>query len=592
MILRFKMMFKKSFILSLVLLLAGGALFGWAFTEQRKAKQQLEQHRERLKADLSKIDEVIGDEIDARHFAGLVYDESGRKQLDQYAKQEEKKELAFTLSGVFTLTGGSILGWLLLVGSARGLIRGLSFVRKLLTGASRKEAGEEQPVQVDAGPSKESKGKSAAAASKEKPVAGASKEQSVAGASKEKPVAAADKEKSAAGTSKEKSAAGESKGKQEEPEKSYFGAWKQTQEQRQMGHERRRQEQQELKSQVGRRSRVVVDSGRQNVEKNSGTEQKKALSQAAVSTKGKSASESGQAKGGVRRLQAGWAKNTRRGPTRSPSRSTSEDRIAVLLSDEESVKAEGPLEVETSVMKLKTDGPDARKSSVKREDSTKARTSGSWPNSQKKAMELEDETVAQADGKDDRKNDGKMEESLKAQSEDLEKRMEEFKQMAQKAQEKAVQNENPVKESLKELTQQVSAIREYASHQQERVKKLQEGYDWNIIKNFCLRVIRCIDNLENRISRLAERTIDNTDLKEVRDELVFALESNGVEQFEPAIKSNYRGQEKNAEAVKEKEKGGPKLAGKIARVLKPGYQYFIDEENIRVIRAAQVKLYG
>ncbi|MHC4363583.1 MAG: hypothetical protein ACYSTZ_12205, partial [Planctomycetota bacterium] len=148
------MMFRKSFILSLVLLLAGGTLFGWAFTEQRKAKQQLEQHRERLEADLSKIDRVIGDEIDTRHFAGLVYDEDGRKQLDQYARQEEKKELAFTLSGVFTLTGGSILGWLLLVGSARGLIRGLSFVRKLLTGAHRKEAGEEQPVQVDAGPSK------------------------------------------------------------------------------------------------------------------------------------------------------------------------------------------------------------------------------------------------------------------------------------------------------------------------------------------------------------------------------------------------------------------------------------------------------
>ncbi|MHC4361806.1 MAG: nucleotide exchange factor GrpE, partial [Planctomycetota bacterium] len=349
---------------------------------------------------------------------------------------------------------------------------------------------------------------------------------------------------------------------------------------------------QEIKSQVGRRSTAVVNSSRQNVEKNSGTERKKTLSQTDVSTKGKSVSESGQAKGGVRRLQAGWAKNTRRGPTRSPSRSTSEDRIAMLLSDEESVKAEGPLEVQTPVIELKTDGPDAPKSSVERQDSTKVRTGGGWASSQEKAMEPKDATVAQTDGKDDRKNDGKMEESLKAQSEDLEKRMEEFKQMAQKAQEKTIQNENPVKESLKELTQQVSAIREYASHQQERVKKLQEGYDWNIIKNFCLRVIRCIDNLENRISRLAERTIDNTDLKEVRDELIFALESNGVEQFEPAIKSNYRGQEKNAEAVKEKEKGGPKLAGKIAKVLKPGYQYFIDEENVRVIRAAQVKLYG
>ncbi|MHC4238599.1 MAG: nucleotide exchange factor GrpE [Planctomycetota bacterium] len=575
------MMFRKSFILSLVLLLAGGTLFGWAFTEQRKAKQQLEQHRERLEADLSKIDRVIGDEIDTRHFAGLVYDEDGRKQLDQYARQEEKKELAFTLSGVFTLTGGSILGWLLLVGSARGLVRGLSFVKGLLTRAPRKETCEEQPVKVDAVAGKEGKEKSAAKASKKKPVA------------------AADKGKSTTGAGKEKPAAAEGKGKHQEPEKSYFGAWKQTQEQRQTGREQRRQEQQEIKSQVGRRSTAVVNSSRQNVEKNSGTERKKTLSQTDVSTKGKSVSESGQAKGGVRRLQggvrrlqAGWAKNTRRGPTRSPSRSTSEDRIAMLLSDEESVKAEGPLEVQTPVIELKTDGPDAPKSSVERQDSTKVRTGGGWASSQEKAMEPKDATVAQTDGKDDRKNDGKMEESLKAQSEDLEKRMEEFKQMAQKAQEKTIQNENPVKESLKELTQQVSAIREYASHQQERVKKLQEGYDWNIIKNFCLRVIRCIDNLENRISRLAERTIDNTDLKEVRDELIFALESNGVEQFEPAIKSNYRGQEKNAEAVKEKEKGGPKLAGKIAKVLKPGYQYFIDEENVRVIRAAQVKLYG
>ena len=151
----------------------------------------------------------------------------------------------------------------------------------------------------------------------------------------------------------------------------------------------------------------------------------------------------------------------------------------------------------------------------------------------------------------------------------------------------------PLENSLAELTRQVSAIREYASSQQDRVNKLQDGYDWNIIRNFCLRIIRCIDNLDGRIARLAQQDIDTTDIEEVRDELVFALESSGVEQFEPQIQSDYNGQEKFAEVVKEKQNSdNPALAGKIAEVIRPGYQYLIDEENAKVVRSAQVKLFS
>ncbi len=156
-----------------------------------------------------------------------------------------------------------------------------------------------------------------------------------------------------------------------------------------------------------------------------------------------------------------------------------------------------------------------------------------------------------------------------------------------------LEHEEPIRNSLKELTQQVSAIREYASQQQDRVEKLQDGYDWNIIRTFCLRVIRCIDNLENRIDQLSKQNIETTDLEEVRDELIFALESSGVEQFEPEINSDYRGQEKNAEAVKDRKRcKDSKLTGKIAKVIRSGYRYFIDEENVKVVRAAQVKLFG
>jgi len=151
----------------------------------------------------------------------------------------------------------------------------------------------------------------------------------------------------------------------------------------------------------------------------------------------------------------------------------------------------------------------------------------------------------------------------------------------------------PINSAITELTQQVSAIREYAACQQDRLEKLQDGYDWNIIRTFCLRVIRCIDNLESRINRLGKDDGKAMHLQEIKDELIFALESSGIEQFEPEVNSEYRGQEKFAEAIKDKqESDNPEQAGNIAKVIRPGYQYFINEENVKVVRPAQVKLYA
>ncbi|HIJ70970.1 MAG TPA: hypothetical protein HPP87_06360 [Planctomycetes bacterium] len=151
----------------------------------------------------------------------------------------------------------------------------------------------------------------------------------------------------------------------------------------------------------------------------------------------------------------------------------------------------------------------------------------------------------------------------------------------------------PVANTLDELTQEVSAIREFASQQQDRVRQLQEGYDWTIVKRFCFRIIRCIDNLEERIRKLAGAGEETQHLEDVRDELLFALESSGVEQFEPQINADYRGLEKAAEAVHERQRcnKADHLSGKIAKVVRPGYHYVLNDNEVRIVRAAQVKLY-
>jgi molecular chaperone GrpE (heat shock protein) len=152
----------------------------------------------------------------------------------------------------------------------------------------------------------------------------------------------------------------------------------------------------------------------------------------------------------------------------------------------------------------------------------------------------------------------------------------------------------PVLNSLTELTEEVSAIRQYAASQQDQMRKLQDGYDWMLIRRFCMRIIRCIDNISDRIEQMNSQSQGSNPhtLEDIRDELVFALESSGVESFSPDVGAAYKGLERYAEAVHERKPNDQsRQSGTIARVIRPGYQYLISESEIKVVRCAQVQLY-
>jgi molecular chaperone GrpE (heat shock protein) len=186
-----------------------------------------------------------------------------------------------------------------------------------------------------------------------------------------------------------------------------------------------------------------------------------------------------------------------------------------------------------------------------------------------------------------------LEDLIKSQFGSLEKQIAEVRQMTNSANKSDTNDSSVYDKTLTQLTRQVAAINDFASKQQDKVKKLQEGYDWNIIKNFTLRIIRCIDNLETSIAKLKEENKDTSVLEEARDDFIFALESSGVEQFRPKPNSEYRGQEKSVEAITEKQVTPEQiLKGKISRVLRPGYRFIIDDETSKVVRTAQVKIYG
>jgi molecular chaperone GrpE (heat shock protein) len=183
--------------------------------------------------------------------------------------------------------------------------------------------------------------------------------------------------------------------------------------------------------------------------------------------------------------------------------------------------------------------------------------------------------------------------SIKQAKSDIDRGAKKFSKDAKMARQIGEKQPNLLNETLNKLTEEVAAIRSYAGQQEERVKKFQEGYDWNIIRSFALRVIRCIDNLEKKINILAQAGRPTDHLQEIKDELLFALESAGLERFEPQVNSDYRGQEKTTEAVREKASADKdELKGKIADVVRCGYRFMVDQDNFKVVRAAQVRVFG
>ncbi len=582
-------MFRKFTILGSVLLIAGAATLGLILVEKRKEQQRIAAYKlkydsetsqylerynewlqsppgeraqlpsgldeygktktnaqlqieqqERLKADLDKL---AADEMDVYPFADVLYGENWQDELARYKKRKELSELIFSASILCMLVGGAILGLSLLLLAARLLNKGSSHVTKLaatyLRGREKTKAG--QPAQADASAKAEMK---AQAKAERKVKAGAEK---LAKAEEKARVKAEAKEKARAEVESRAKAKAKRKAKAEA----------------------------RAKAKAKRKAKAKAEKLAKAEEKARAKAEAKEKARAEAEAKAKAEAKR-KAEAEAEKLARAEEKARAKAEAAAKAKAEAEEKMRVQEQESQDKNHSKALR-DSSWQDFEADSADqAEKIAVLLSD--------------EKSIDLEESLKAAAENVN---VSLKLKDSLKAQTESLEKQMAEFKRMTQSVQQAAVEQSDPIGNTLTELTEQVAAIREYATGQQGRLEKLQDGYDWNIIKTFCLRVIRCIDNLESRIGRLSEQDRKAVHLEEIRDELIFALESSGVEQFNPELNSDYRGQEKYAEAVKEKEScKDSKQKGKIAKVIRPGYQYFISEENVKVVRPAQVKLFG
>ncbi len=155
----------------------------------------------------------------------------------------------------------------------------------------------------------------------------------------------------------------------------------------------------------------------------------------------------------------------------------------------------------------------------------------------------------------------------------------------------AVNQLNQTRASIDSLNVQVVALREYVDDKQTELRKYQEGFNWVVTKDLCNRIIMCIDDVARMRSREGITRAHKADLEAVEQILVFALDSCGVEQFEPPVNVPFSKYRQDAEAVQPNETTTvPEEADTIARVVLPGYRIYISEDQSRLARPAKVNV--
>jgi hypothetical protein len=145
---------------------------------------------------------------------------------------------------------------------------------------------------------------------------------------------------------------------------------------------------------------------------------------------------------------------------------------------------------------------------------------------------------------------------------------------------------------LADIEASLQGLTSYQADGTKRLRRFEEGYDFQIFKNFTKQIIREIYSLENLLEK-SDNDEKKRIIQDVIDGLVELLDRNSITQILPDIGTVYAGQEKYAECASIKVfTEDAALVGRIAAIVHSGYLYEFNDGNGRVLSPAKVLIFS
>ena len=154
---------------------------------------------------------------------------------------------------------------------------------------------------------------------------------------------------------------------------------------------------------------------------------------------------------------------------------------------------------------------------------------------------------------------------------------------------------------LKEVSEHIEAVRGLAEDRGRELERLREGYDFAVTRSFARGVIKAIDLVHDfkeqlsqthgkRNSRALKDALSRFDATE--SQLLFLLEAHQIESFTPSPGDAVADDSLRFEPVETRAPESAADIGRVAEVKYPGYALVLGDSEERVIRPAQVSVFG
>lgn len=133
------------------------------------------------------------------------------------------------------------------------------------------------------------------------------------------------------------------------------------------------------------------------------------------------------------------------------------------------------------------------------------------------------------------------------------------------------------------MKEDINSVKELALQKEEKIKRYEEGYDKKTFNQFIKELFRILDFIKDEQNKEF-----SNNLKEIEEDLVLLLEDNGINKTDIQKGQSSEDLTKLAKVIRAEKTNIEEENYIVKEVLKDGYFIQLDEENIHVIKHAEV----